>query len=98
MHNEITLNPEKNWSLDEMAKLSGYSVSRFSELYKGYFGLSPINSVIYERIEMAKRLLLSGQASVLSVSEACGFSTVNYFSKCFKNLTGCSPTAYRYSK
>lgn len=98
VHNEITLNPEKNWSLDEMAKLSGYSVSRFSELYKEYFGLSPINSVIYERIEMAKRLLLSGQASVLSVSEACGFSTVNYFSKCFKNITGCSPTAYRYSK
>lgn len=98
VHNEIALNPARNWTLKEMTSLSGYSVSRFCELYKKTYGISPVNAVIYERIEMAKKLLISGQASVLVVSEACGFSTVNYFSKCFKNLTGYTPSSYRNRK
>lgn len=95
IHNEILLKPELNWTLEKMSKASGYSVSRFCELYKATYNISPINDVINERIEMAKRLLISGQASVLSISEACGFSTVNYFSKCFKKAAGCAPSEYR---
>lgn len=98
IHNEIVLNPSKNWTLKEMTDLSGYSTSRFCELYKKTYGISPVNAVISERVEMAKRLLDSGQASVQLVSESCGFSTVNYFSKWFKNITGYTPTAYRSRK
>jgi AraC-like DNA-binding protein len=94
IRNKIALNPERDWRLKSMAESSGYSVSRFCELYKDTYNISPVNDVIYERIEMAKRLLISGQASVASVSEACGFSTVNYFSKCFKKIVGCTPNQY----
>ncbi len=98
LHNEIMLNPTKNWTLTEITEKSNYSVSRLCELYKKTYGMSPINHVMYERIEMAKRLLSSGQASVRLVSESCGFSTVNYFSKCFKNFTGITPSSYRNKK
>lgn len=91
---EIIKNPKKKWSLKEMAEISGYSVSRFSELYKKCYNVSPVNDVISHRIALAKKLLLSKQASVSYVAEVCGFSTVNYFSKIFKISTGYTPSGY----
>lgn len=90
----IAHNPAKKWTLEKMAALSGYSVSRFSELYRKLYDISPINDVIAHRISLAKVLLLSGQTSVSYVASACGFNTVNYFSKFFKASTGYAPSEY----
>lgn len=91
---EILKNPGKNWTLAEMAKISGYSASRFSELYFSKYGISPINDVINERLNLAKHLLVSGQTSIGNVANLCGFNSVYYFSKCFKKNVGCTPTEY----
>lgn len=90
----IIKNPQKNWTLKEMTELSGYSTSRFCELYKKRYGISPINDVIEHRLALAKQLLLSGQASIEYIATACGFNTINYFSKFFKDKTGYSPSEY----
>lgn len=91
---KIIKNPIKDWSLKEMTEMSGYSASRFSELYRKLYDVSPMNDVINQRITLAKRLLVSGQASVSYVAEACGFNTINYFSKYFKKSTGYTPSEY----
>ncbi len=85
---------KKNWTLKEMAALSGYSVSRFSELYRKQYGVSPINELINHRIALAKDLLLIGKESVTDIAEICGFGTINYFSKYFKKATGYTPSEY----
>lgn len=90
----VMKNPEKDWSLEKMSKMSGYSVSRFSELYRKLYNTSPINDVIVHRISMAKTLLLSGQASISYIATACGFNTINYFSKSFKASTGYTPSEF----
>lgn len=87
-------NPAKNWTLQEMTEMCGYSTSRFSELYYKRYGCSPINDVINQRIMLAKDLLISNQMSVSQIAESCGFSTVNYFSRCFKKGTGHTPREY----
>ena len=92
----IRQNPEKKWSLSELAAASGYSVSRFSELYRNRYGISPQNDVLRHRLEMAKQLLASGQSSVTYVAQACGFGTVNYFSKYFKKVEGCTPSEFMH--
>jgi AraC-like DNA-binding protein len=94
VRNAIAQNPEKRWTLESMAAMSGYSVSRFSELYRSRYNISPVNDVIAYRISYAKALLLSGQTTVSYVADACGFSTLNYFSKLFKASVGCSPSEY----
>ena len=94
VRNAIVQSPEKRWTLENMAAMSGYSVSRFSELYRGRYNISPVNDVIAHRISYAKALLLSGQTTVSYVADACGFSTINYFSKLFKASVGCSPSEY----
>ena len=94
VRHKINKSPEKKWTLKEMAMLAGYSVSRFSELYKKTYNISPINDVIEHRISLAKMLLISGQASISYVADTCGFNTINYFSKLFKASTGYTPSEY----
>ena len=94
IHREILLDPQRARTLGEMAKKSGYSVSRFSEIYVRMYGKSPIIDLIDQRIALAKRLLISGQTSVMGVSEAAGFSSVGYVSRCFKRSTGYTPGEY----
>ena len=77
-----------------MARLSGYSNSRFSALYRERYGISPTADLISFRIEEAKLLLLYGTHSVSEVAEAVGFSSLYYFSRYFKEKVGMSPTEY----
>jgi len=78
-----------------MAKLSGYSPSRFLALYREFYGASPVNDLIQYRIEQAKRLMLYGNMRLNDIAEAVGFSSIYYFSKCFKKTVGVSPTVYK---
>ena len=87
--------PSHDWTLCSMAELCGYSESRFSALYKQLYGASPVNDLISIRLENAKIMLLSSKATVAEISEACGFSSLFYFSKCFKKREKVSPLEYK---
>lgn len=91
---KILLNPEKKWSLEEMANLSGYSISRFSSLYTQHFGLSPKADLIQSRVRLAKELLNYTEQSVTEVAAQCGFQSIYYFSKYFKATVGITPSEY----
>ena len=86
------------WTLERMAELTGYSVSRFSFLYKKQFGISPITDLISMRIQKAKNLLLYSDCSITMAAYNTGFSSENHFSYTFKKITGISPQEYRKSK
>lgn len=91
---EILSSPEKPWTLAEMAALSGYSVSRFSALYRERFGCSAKQELLTARVELAAKLLRYTGATVTEVADACGFQNIFYFSKYFKAAKGVSPKAY----
>lgn len=97
LHSRIVENPAKKWTLSEMASQCRYSVSRLCELYNAHYGKPPMTDLIERRIELAKHFLSSGQASISYVSDICGFSSVNYFSRHFKKHVGCTPTQYANS-
>ena len=86
---------EEKWTLARMAALSGYSVSRFTMLYRQYFDSSPTTDLIRARIAMARNLLLSGSESISRISELCGFASVQYFTRTYRALTGESPSQTR---
>lgn len=91
----IIKNPEREHTVESLAQLCGYSSGRFAHLYRETYGITPMQSVINERINMAKSLLEYGGLSVSDVTAACGFSNICYFSKCFKEKTGVSPSKYK---
>ena len=51
--------------------------------------------LLRQRIDKAKRLLLTTQMSIQDISEQVGFSNVNIFIRSFKNAMGMTPTAFR---
>lgn len=60
-------------------------------------GQSPLAYLQGERINLAKRLLEAGSASVAQIAERVGYGDVATFSTLFKRLTGQSPAQYRRS-
>lgn len=90
----ILQNLSKNWTLQEMAELSEYSVSHFSALYAKRFGLSPKADLLQNRIELAKQLLRYSDQSVTEIAKRCGFQSIYYFSKYFKDIVGVAPSEY----
>ena len=92
---EMMKDYSRSWTLAELARLAGYSESRFSSLYKQRYGISPVNDLINRRITQAKLLLMYGNMSLAEISEAVGFTSIYYFSKCFKKKEGVAPTEFK---
>jgi len=57
-------------------------------------GVTPLDFIREARIRKACQLLKEG-GTVNDVAYKCGFSDPKYFSKCFRQTMGISPTEYR---
>ncbi|GLX69745.1 helix-turn-helix domain-containing protein [Paenibacillus glycanilyticus] len=90
----INKEPEKNWTVNELAALCGYHVNYFSSLFRKCTGDSPKQYLINERIRKAKYYLLSGEKMEL-IAERLGYASVHYFSRNFKEETGLTPTEFK---
>ena len=94
VHNQIMQSPNQNWTLQEMAKLSGYSFSHFSAIYSKQYGCSPKKDLLNARLKMAEQLLVYSNCSIGEIAERCGFNSIYYFSKCFKKYFCVSPSEF----
>ena len=81
-------------SVNDFALELGVSRTVLYARIKKIFDSSPNNLVLNMRIEHAKKLLLQSGAHISNTAYACGFSDPKYFSRCFKKLTGKSPSEY----
>lgn len=87
----------KEITLTQIAEYADLSVSRFCVLFKQQYGDSFINYLNDYRIDKAKQLLLEPDLKVYEVADMVGFSSLPYFNRLFKSLTGQSPNEYRRS-
>lgn len=78
----------------DLCRHAGMSETVLKQLFRRYFGASPM--AYYEQIRMgeARRMLREGDGNVASVAYALGFSSPAYFSTRFKNVCGMSPREY----
>lgn len=81
--------------ISELVKLCGMSEKYFTTLFTHYYQTGAKQYIIHKKLEHARAMLESTASSVTEISEACGFSSVYYFSKLFKQRTGMTPTDYR---
>lgn len=86
---------EENITLDNLAERFFVSKATLIYNFKKYTHRSPIDFLLTVRITKAKQLLVSTKQSVNAISEACGFSSPNYFGLIFKKKEGISPLTYR---
>lgn len=72
-----------------------YSKSTVISAFENAFGISINRFLTQTRIDQAKKLLTSTDASVYHIAAACGFPDQSYFSRVFTHETGLSPGRYR---
>ena len=92
VHNQIMQSLNQDWTLEKMAKLSGYSQSHFSAVYSKHYGCSPKEELLHERLKLAEQLIVYSCFSISEIAERCGFKSIYYFSKYFKKNYGISPS------
>ncbi len=83
------------WTVEEMAALSGMGTTVFTEKVKSFSGFSPINYLINIRVSEAIKMLKRGEANVTTIAHATGFYSSQHFATTFKKLTGYTPSEYR---
>lgn len=84
----------RKWTVAELAAQAGYSPSHFAAVYQKTFGISPIDELITFRLTQAQQQLESRTLPVSEVARRCGFGSVYYFSRAFKQQFGVSPMQY----
>jgi len=92
----ILSQPEKRWTVAQMAGMAAMSTSRFHVTYKAYFGTSPMQDVIEAKLRYAMTLLTTQKdLSVSQIAQLLGYNNEYHFIRLFKNATGLPPGAYR---
>ena len=82
-------------SLQALAGVAGYSLSRFKARFREETGQTPALYVTARKVEQAKLALEQTDQSVTDIGYNLGWSSGNYFCTVFKKLTGMSPLQYR---
>lgn len=91
----IEMHLEEKIRARDLAVLAGYTEYYLTHKFKEETGISVSDYVKRAKIDRAKILLRSTDLSIQELSERFCFSSRNYFSRVFMELTGCSPIEYR---
>ena len=79
----------------ELARVFGYHPNHINRILHRLVGTSAKQYVLALRLSDAYNLLLYSGRSIGEIAEACGFHSIYYFSRLFKEKYGCSPSSFR---
>ena len=81
--------------VDDLVQELAVSRSVFFKKLKTLTGLAPIEFIKEMRIKRAVQLIETGEYSMTQIAYMVGINDPRYFSKCFKQKMGMTPTEYR---
>lgn len=96
MLNAIAQNMENtDYTVDQLARDIAMSRASLYNKTQQMLGITPNEFMRNVRLKHAARLLTETDAPVSQISLRVGFQTSRYFSQCFRQLFGLTPTEYR---
>lgn len=91
----IHAEPERDWSVPELAGLMGASRSRFAEAFTRTLGETPARYVARIKMFQARRWIAQEGMRVAVAANRLGYDSEASFSRAFKRIIGQSPGALR---
>ena len=82
-------------SVPALARRAGMSPRNFARAFRREIGTTPAAYVEAQRVEGARRLLETAEASVAEVAAACGFARVETMHRAFRRGVRVTPGQYR---
>ena len=92
IHRVVEENYTSPISLDELAYLSGRSLSSFKREFQDIYVESPARWIREKRLSKAQQMLRSSSLSVADVAYSLGFENPTHFSRIFKQQYGYAPS------
>ncbi len=93
--NYIEMNIDRNIRAQDLAELVGYTPGYITKRFHKETGFGISDYVKLAKIERAKILLSTTDQSIQEISDQLGFTTRNYFTRSFRDVTGMTPKEFR---
>ncbi len=90
-------NPQRRWTVDELAQAAATSRSRLAERFKDVLGEPPMQYLTRWRMLLAARRLRECRDSVATVAETVGYDSPAAFQRGFARYMGTTPAQWRRS-
>jgi AraC family transcriptional activator of mtrCDE len=87
--------PDRAWSLDELAGLAGASRATLVRLFQKTAGLAPLEFLTDLRLNLARNKLAAGSHSIAEIAVAVGYQSESAFSRAFSRHFSMPPSAVR---
>ena len=84
--------------VEDLAKELAVSRSVLFKKMKSLTGLAPIEFIREMRVTRAAKLIETGKYTMTQISSMVGINDARYFSRCFKQRYGMTPTEYKFEK
>lgn len=85
----------ENITIDEIAKIAGFSKYHFSRLFKQAMNVTWYDYLINRRVMYAEQLLIKPGFTIVQVAMKSGFNSLATFNRVFKAKNHCTPKEYR---
>lgn len=86
-----------NLNLDQIASQLGIGATQMTRKIKALTNFSPVEIIRSLRLKESRKLLLATEKTISEIAYEVGFSSPPYFSKCFRDEFGITPTELRAS-
>lgn len=90
--NVVEANYLKHFTLQELAAISGRSLSGFRREFEALFQTSPAKWIQEKRLQKAKELIISTKLTIADVCYQVGYINVSHFSRLYKSYFGYNPS------
>ena len=95
--NYMEQNITKTVTLKELMEYSGTNRTAIENIFRESLGRGAVEYFLILKIELAKKYLREDNYNITQISEILGYSSIHYFSRQFKKITGMTPTEYLLS-
>lgn len=92
---EIHENPATEWTVERLGQIANMSRSAFSGRFSELVQMTPLQYVIFVRLQKASRLLVETDRPLIGVAESVGYQSEAAFSEAFKKHYGMRPGEFR---
>lgn len=82
-------------TLEDIAASANVSRSEAGRCFNTYMECSPIDALIKHRLQIAQSIIKDTTLTLKEISSSCGFNSVHYFIRQFRQTYGYTPGQYR---
>ena len=90
-------NLSRRLTLEQISRETLVGISQLQQLIRTHHGCGVIDLFCRLKIDEAKQLIRNQQLNFTEISEVLGYSSIHYFSRQFKKVTGMTPSEYSSS-